>query len=202
MSTIGTAFEQLLDEMKRHIIIVREQIKDANDQHDFEQVAALAGVAQKLKNALDEIEVFASTVAAIVPAVESLSIDTTQSQDSPQSATKKSAPLAKGLRTPDTLYVPHLLAALNELGGHGTSHAVIDRVGQRMVSILNEYDYQMLASQPDMPRWRNAVAWVRQMLVDQGLLRKDSPHGTWELSDKGQAQANSKAPQEIETEEI
>ena len=188
-NTIGTAFDQLLDEMKRRIIIVREQINDANARSDFEQVMALGSIAQMLKGALSEIEVIEATVIAIMPCTESTSTDTTQQQESSQLAMTKSGRLAKGLRTPDTMYASHILAALNELGGQSTIQAVTDRVGQRMTSILNHYDYQMLPSQPDIVRWRNAVAWVRQMLVDQGLLRDDSPRGVWELSDKGREQA-------------
>jgi restriction system protein len=38
---------------------------------------------------------------------------------------------------------------------------------------------------PDNPRWRNAAQWARNSMVNEGLLKKDSPRGVWEISDKG-----------------
>jgi len=38
-------------------------------------------------------------------------------------------------------------------------------------------------------RWRNAVQFERNQMVQEGLLKKTSAHGMWELTTKGVAAA-------------
>ena len=40
-------------------------------------------------------------------------------------------------------------------------------------------------SSPDNLRWRNAAQWARNSMVNDGLMKNDSPRGVWEISDKG-----------------
>ncbi|MCC7571175.1 winged helix-turn-helix domain-containing protein, partial [Candidatus Micrarchaeota archaeon] len=48
--------------------------------------------------------------------------------------------------------------------------------------------YDPLASNPDNPRWRNTAQWARNSMVnEEGFLKKDSPRGIWEISEKGRA---------------
>jgi len=58
-------------------------------------------------------------------------------------------------------------------------------VGQIMNGVLRDVDYQPLASDPELPRWRNAAQWARNSMVQEGLLRDDSPRGIWEISEAG-----------------
>ena len=62
---------------------------------------------------------------------------------------------------------------------------MLDRVGQIMTGVLKDVDYQLLASSPDNLRWRNAAQWARNSMVQEGLLKADSPRGVWEITDKG-----------------
>ncbi len=50
-----------------------------------------------------------------------------------------------------------------------------------------DVDFEPLASSPEQPRWRNAAQWARNALREKGLVRDDSPHGVWAISDKGRA---------------
>ena len=59
----------------------------------------------------------------------------------------------------------------------------IEGVGTLMKDRLNEIDRQATAS--GEIRWRNAVQWERNEMVVEGLLKKDSPRGVWELTAKG-----------------
>jgi len=34
-------------------------------------------------------------------------------------------------------------------------------------------------------RWKNHAQWEKQILKTEGYLKKDSPRGTWEITDKG-----------------
>jgi len=95
------------------------------------------------------------------------------------------ARLAAGLRTPESAFVVPILMALDEFGGKGQVQTVIERVGKILVQLLNEYDRGTLKSDRSRPRWQNTAAFARQAMVDVGLLKKGSPHGTWEITEKG-----------------
>ena len=69
---------------------------------------------------------------------------------------------------------------------------VLIRVEQLMKGVLTRVDYEPLASDPDAPRWRNTAQWARNTMVKEGLLKSNSPHGVWEISEAGrQALAKS-----------
>jgi len=89
--------------------------------------------------------------------------------------------------TPTNAYWLPILEALAEMGGSGPSDEVISRVGQKMEGILTEADFAVLPSGQDI-RWCNRVAWQRYNMVKQGLLKRDSPRGMWELTERGHAE--------------
>jgi len=60
---------------------------------------------------------------------------------------------------------------------------VLDRVYEQMEDMLTEHDHQEVRS--GELRWRNTACWERKRLVEEGLLRRDSPHGIWAISDQG-----------------
>ena len=93
--------------------------------------------------------------------------------------------LATGLRTPESAFVIPILTTLEEFGGSGQVQAILDRVGKVLAHLLNEYDRSTLKSDPKKPRWQNTAAFARQSMVNGGLLKKGSPHGTWEITEKG-----------------
>jgi len=90
-------------------------------------------------------------------------------------------------KTPNYTYRLPILNALATLGGRASADDVLKVVDKQVGSILNEFDRQQLPSGTDV-RWRNAAQWVRFALVKEGLLKSNSPHGVWELSDKGAAE--------------
>lgn len=77
-----------------------------------------------------------------------------------------------------------ILAALRELGGSGSMAEVLDRVFAKVKGRLTEADRERLPSGTDV-RWRNTAAWERFRMVEDGLLKSDSPRGTWELTEAG-----------------
>ena len=93
--------------------------------------------------------------------------------------------LRRGLRTREEAYYRPILEALQALGGSAQMGQVLDRVLQSMRGTLKNVDYEPLASDPDMPRWKNAAQWARNSMVKEGLLRSNSPRGVWEISDAG-----------------
>lgn len=76
-----------------------------------------------------------------------------------------------------------MLQILSEHGGRAAAREVIDELETRLDGQLTELDNEQLAS-GDV-RWRNRAQFVRLRLVEQGDMVKDSPRGTWELSDQG-----------------
>lgn len=93
--------------------------------------------------------------------------------------------LQRGLRTPETAYYQPILKALNESGGSARMNDVLVKVEQSMRGILKQVDYEPLASDPEMLRWRNTAQWARNSMVKEGLLKPDSPKGIWEITDAG-----------------
>jgi len=87
----------------------------------------------------------------------------------------------------DAAYVQPILQALAGLGGKGKMADVLDKVLALMKPVLKDVDFQPLASDPETPRWRNAAQWARNTMVQDGLIKSDSPRGTWEMTDAGRA---------------
>lgn len=92
----------------------------------------------------------------------------------------------KGEITPHTAYYRPILEALVEMGGSGKTKLVLDRVGEKMKGVLKPIDYEAHQSDEKQIRWRNSAQWARNTMVnDDGRMKKGSPNGVWEISDKG-----------------
>jgi hypothetical protein len=89
------------------------------------------------------------------------------------------------LLTPEDAFRRPVLEALVELSGSAPVGKVLDRVEQKMKGVLNEYDRKPLPSDPRSIRWRNTAKWCRSTLAREGLMKSDSPHGIWEISEQG-----------------
>jgi hypothetical protein len=70
-----------------------------------------------------------------------------------------------------------ILEALAELDGSADVNKVLDRVGRKMRSRLDEHNMKPLPSDPKSVRWRNTAQWCRMTMVNEGLLKADSPRG-------------------------
>ena len=92
--------------------------------------------------------------------------------------------IKKGLKTPESQYKIPILQALIELGGRGEVNDILVKVYEKMKDILKPIDLQDLPSGTDF-RWRNTARWARNTMINEGLLRKDSPRGVWEITEKG-----------------
>lgn len=76
-----------------------------------------------------------------------------------------------------------LAQTLCELGGSGPTKDIRDALLRKMTPLLGPQDFAAVSSGD--PRWWNAVCWERNAMVNEGLMRKDSPRGSWELTDQG-----------------
>lgn len=67
-----------------------------------------------------------------------------------------------------------------------TAVIVAEDITSRFLNVINLFNGMIpLASDPDMPRWRNSAQWARNTMRQEGLIKENSPHGIWEISDAG-----------------
>ncbi len=100
--------------------------------------------------------------------------------------------LKRGLRTPESDFFLPILQSLIELGGKAKMKDVLQKVYDKMKNKLNTYDLQSLSSDAKSKRWQNTAQWARNTMVNEGLLKSDSPWGIWEITDKGRRYLESK----------
>jgi restriction endonuclease Mrr len=91
--------------------------------------------------------------------------------------------LPAGVRTPAPEFRQSILKALVKLGGAAPKNNVLGTVGEMMAVRLNEFD--RAKNKSGGIRWRNTAEWERFNMVQEGLLRRNSRRGVWELTDRG-----------------
>lgn len=88
------------------------------------------------------------------------------------------------MATPRSDFTCPILHALVEAGGKAHVRDVLKRVGELMSDRLKPDDHELLPSVRDV-RWKNRAQWQRFEMTRRGLLRSDSPHGIWEITEHG-----------------
>lgn len=96
----------------------------------------------------------------------------------------KIEPAPIGLRTHEKYFRLPILKALVANEGKGSASEITNKVGEMLIDRLNDYDKEKLKNGRTI-RWRSTTSFVRLKLVREGLLRDDSPKGTWEVSEAG-----------------
>lgn len=91
----------------------------------------------------------------------------------------------KGARTQEKAFRFPILQALVDMNGRGNVRYVLDKVGKLMEGKLKPIDFEIIESANET-RWRNTAKWERSRMVKEGLLKSNSPVGTWEISEAGQ----------------
>ena len=83
--------------------------------------------------------------------------------------------------TPKEVYRVPILEILVESGGRADSRTVLD-ILKRSIQLLPS-DLESTSS--GGIRWENRANWARMDMVIEGLIRKGSPRGVWEITDSG-----------------
>lgn len=96
--------------------------------------------------------------------------------------TPKPKPVARR-KLPQKEFRMPLMEAVYELGGSASTKELRSILGERMKPRLSDADFELVAT--GEPRWWNAICWERNDLVKEGLFRRDSARGIWELSERG-----------------
>jgi hypothetical protein len=106
----------------------------------------------------------------------------------PTPATTEPRPRGKRSKLPAT---PHavlreqIVRALQKLGGSGRVAEVIEEMGRQLEGRLLPGDLVWRATTNE-PVWQNTAKWERFQMTQDGLLRRGSPRGIWELAESSQ----------------
>jgi hypothetical protein len=176
-TNVEAAFEILLEEIEAEIDFVNGVGSKGFEARDYDRA----------KEALEQ----AATLTAFREKVTELirewkGLEARQAQyETPKVTRRDLGRLRRGLRTREESFFRPILSTLLEAGGRAKMADMLPSVEKRMKGILKKVDYEPLASDQDMPRWRNTAQWARNTMVKDGLLKADSPRGIWEISDAG-----------------
>lgn len=177
-TSVQVAFEILLEEVEADINVINRQGARAFENRDYDGA----------RDALERV----ARITSFREKLDVLRREWTQIAGNPETEDQEThlhrrdlGRLQRGQRTPEHEYVIPILQSLVDLGGSGPIGEVLDRVHDIMNGRLRDVDFQPLASDPALPRWRNAAQWARNSMCRDGLLRNDSPRGIWEISDTG-----------------
>ena len=88
-----------------------------------------------------------------------------------------------GQITNTEVFRPVIIETLNELNGAGKLRTIALMVERKMKDILTEADY-MIRPSDGKPVWYNTMNWQRYIMVQEGILKKYSPRGVWELNNE------------------
>jgi len=88
-------------------------------------------------------------------------------------------------KTPSTTLRECIITALKRLGGSAHKNEVLKYVGMQLEGKLLPGDMEWRESTNDYA-WQNNTCWERFRMTQDGVLRSDSPRGTWELSEEYQ----------------
>jgi len=180
-TNVQAAFEMLLEEIEAEIDFVTTVGSKAFEKRDLDRAREALEHAGKLTG-------FRDKAAALKKEWDGFAVIDVDEEDrqAAQKQRQNLGRLKRGMRTREEAYYVPILSVLSEMGGAGKVADVLDRVGKKMKGVLKKPDYAPLASSPDNLRWRNAAQWARNSMVNEGLLKKDSPRGVWEIGDKGE----------------
>jgi len=176
---VSSDLEALRDKVEAEIESARETGRKAFDDEDYEKAQEASERAAALVDFRDRLESLCEEWADLAAAAGP------EDDEQGRQERRYMGRLDPGVRTPQSEYYRPILQVLNELDGSGQVAEVLDRVGEAMKPVFKEVDYEPLPSHGGAPRWRNAAQWARNSMVEEGLLKADSPRGVWEISDKG-----------------
>lgn len=192
---VEAAFDLLLGEIDKEISCCKDEGKSAFDAGDSERIedarAQLLAVENVKQQAIALYQRWqALRAGAARRRRERVRVPAGDTRSEPaieQEMSKRQARLRRGERTPQASFYQPILEALEERGGAGHSKEILDRVEEKMRHQLKSVDYKSLPSNELIIRWENSAQWARYTLTKQGLLRRDSPRGVWQISDAGRA---------------
>jgi len=186
-TNVVAAFEMLLEEVEAEIEFINKVGAKAFEERNYDRAKEALERAAQLTAYRDKVAALRKEWDALA-AAEKLEAE----EDKALHAERRNlGRLKRGLRTPEETYYQPILKTLAQMGGSGKMNDVLVLVEKSMKGTLKKVDYEPLASDPEMLRWRNSAQWARNTMVTQGLLKSTSPRGTWEISQAGRKTLSS-----------
>lgn len=190
---ISGAFDRFLAEIEAELDHLTRKLEEAAQGRQYERISALNAKAKAIvafKSKLDQLR---------AEWLEITKSDSAPDQDRPSSSEaiarpERTARREKGEITPSTYYWEPILSELIARGGSESSKVVLEAIYERVKDRLTPLDLEILPG-PREQRWRNNARWARKHMVEEGLLEKESPKGTWTISDEGRRWIRARSPQ-------
>lgn len=180
-TNVQAAFEMLLEEVENEIRFVNEVGAKAFGERNYGRVDEARQQAVKLTEFREQLANLRQEWNLLSGAFDTAD----QPEEVVHEERRNLGRLRRGMRTPEDAFRLPILGALVQLGGSGRIGDVLGLVEREMKSQLKEIDYEPLGSNPNMLRWRNTAQWARNALVKEGLMKDNSAHGVWEISESG-----------------
>ena len=160
--------KEFLESLEKHNVKI-DTLQKYLESLDYKVPSPLEARISDLERRLLELEKWKTSISA--PVEEEKKVRLTEH-------------LEKGEITHQKDYTMPILETLIEMGGRGRSKDVINRVLEKMKNKLKPKDLEMLPSGKEI-RCVNHARWERWRLVNEGYIRKDTPPGIWEITEKG-----------------
>jgi restriction system protein len=180
---VGPAFEALLEAVHTAMNRVNEAGATAFAGSDYAGVDTARQQTRRLSAFHEKVADLQKEWRELVTALE----EEAGTDDKVKRRKRDLGRVKRGTKTPQVVFRIPILSALVAMGGSGATADVLDKVQEGMRHGLTEVDHEPLPSNANMPRWRNTAQWARHDLVNEGLMRGDSPRGIWEISEAGRA---------------
>ncbi len=103
-------------------------------------------------------------------------------QNTTASEVKPSGKRLKLPKTPTAILREHILQALKKLGGSAKVADVIEEMTRQLEGNLLPGDMEWREATNE-PAWQNNTKWARFQMAKDGVLRRGSPRGIWELGE-------------------
>lgn len=178
-TNVIAAFELLTEELEAEVEFTNRVGSKAFEARDYDRAREALERAGQLTAFRDKVVILHKEWDIIAAAQDG------EEDESVRAERRNLGRLRRGMRTREEAYYGPILKVLAELGGSVRMSDVLDRVGAQMKNQLRAVDFEPLASDPDMLRWRNSAQWARYSMVKEGMLKAESPRGFWEITDKG-----------------
>jgi len=179
---VAAALEIVMEEIETRISLLDKNNSRAWYERDFKKAGELLKMAEDVTAFREEVHQLQKKWEKSFPHQQN---DISEDAMSQKKGVQKNGKIRRGMRTREIEFRIPILGVLIDQGGGASMKTVLAQLENRMKGVLKSIDYEGLPSDPDTIRWKNTAQWSRQAMVDEGLLRNDSPRGIWEISDIG-----------------
>jgi hypothetical protein len=145
-------FEILLEEIEAEIDVVNRLGARAFESRDYDR-------AREALERVGVVTAFRDKTDALRKEWNSLTKSPAGDIEDDESHTQRRnfGRLKRVLRTPEEAYYRPILEVIESLGGSADIHQILERVERGVKSTLTKVDHEPLASDPSVPRWKNAA---------------------------------------------